>query len=732
MTLRTHIAMLLFSVGMTLWHAGAPAQDTPPADGKAALEEIVVTAQKRSERLIDTPQSVSALTGADLAKLGATQLSDFVSTVPGLQFSTQGAGRSTISLRGVTTGNDVGQTVGIYVDEVPYGSSASFVKAAQLGLDVGLFDLERIEVLRGPQGTLYGASSMGGVFKYVMHTPSLTEFGGSVQAGLADTRHGGTSYNGAAVINAPLAKDKAALRASAFYSRDGGYIDNLGRGQKDVDAGKLYGGRVDLLLQPTDELSVRINGFAQNNRRDGVRYSEFDFTGVPVNGSLDQDHSLEEPFSSDFRLASATIGYDFGTATLTSVTSYQSATATYTPDVTQILVPLLAQLGIVGVEAAGNTETSETKKFAQEVRIASPSSQSLEWLVGGFYTDEKSTLVSRTISYGGNFVPLPIEAYAFRSPSSYEEYAVFGNLTYHLTDKFDVSGGVRFSWNNQKFEQIALGLLVVGVPEAKSDESVVTYLANARYRFSDRVMAYARFATGYRPGGPNPGVVDPLTGQPLFRPTFESDTLESYEVGVKAETPDRKFGIDASAYYIDWNDIQVVAFAGAFAGFVNAPGAGITGGELTLTAKPVNELSVVGTVAYNDSSLNAAVPELGAAKNERLPNVPHVTATVSVDYTDRDSAFGPSVGASLRYISDRPVSFDNNFGNPQYDLPDYATIDLRAGATFGAAAVQFYVRNLFDKRGQQSGLTYLAPFGGPAQITIVQPRTIGLNLTTHF
>jgi outer membrane receptor protein involved in Fe transport len=212
--------------------------------------------------------------------------------VPALSFSTSGPGQTQLTLRGVTAGNDIGPTVGVYVNDVPYGSSTAFTNASSLSLDAGLFDMDRIEVLRGPQGTLYGASTMGGLIKYVTAAPELDVLSGSAQAGVSDTRHGGISYNGAAAINAPIVSDKIALRANGFYSQDGGFIDNLALGRKDVNRSRVYGGRADLLLKPTDALSIRIGGYIQNIHRDGTAAADYTLAGEPVDTALDQRRLL--------------------------------------------------------------------------------------------------------------------------------------------------------------------------------------------------------------------------------------------------------------------------------------------------------------------------------------------------------------------------------------------------------------------------------------------------------
>ncbi len=718
------------ATGVMFPQAGA-AQSSAGVGAAPDPNDIVVTAQKREERLLDTPQSVTALSADDLAKLGATQFSDFASSVPGLQFTTQGPGKSSVSLRGVTTGADVIQTVGIYVDEVPYGSTSAFARGAQLALDVGLFDLDRVEVLRGPQGTLYGASSMGGVLKYVTSKPDLAGFEGRLQAGVSDTRHGGVNYNGAAVVNVPLATDKAALRASGFISRTGGYVDNLDTGEKDVDRGKVYGGRLDLLLRPVDDLSIRLTGFAQNVRRENALYSHYTLGGDPVDGALDQRHPLAEPFRSNFRLVSGEVDYDFGAASLTSVTSYQTGRAEYILDASGLYAPLLGGL-IPGIAAVPVSFDLRTKKFTQEVRLASAPG-TIEWLAGAFYTREKSSNFQVVDALDSNLALLPnVDVAHVSLPSVYREYAFFGNLTWHLTDKLDATGGVRYARNDQRYEQKATGLLVGPAPEAKSGAGVVTYLANARYRFGRNVTAYARFATGYRAGGPNFVARDPVTGDLLAPLSFKSDSLDSYELGLKAETADRSFGIDAAIFMIDWKDIQLPTAAGGVSVLTNAGSARIKGAELTLTARPGSGTTMTGAFAYNDGYVTEDTPAVGARKGERLPNVPHFTAAINADHVETSNPLRPSVGASLRYVSDRTSSFDLNGGFQQYEMPDYVTVDLRAGLSAGPVDVQLFMRNLFDVQGQLSAETSLSILGGPAQVSILQPRTIGISASARF
>lgn len=714
--------------GVAYAQAGAPA--TGPATA-AQHDEIVVTARKREERLIDVPQSVTSLSGEDLGRLNATQFRDFANTVPALSFTSEGAGKTQVSLRGVTAGVDIGPTVGIYVDDVPYGSSSAFSNASSLALDVGLFDLDKIEVLRGPQGTLYGASTMGGLIKYVNIRPNLSAVAGMVQAGLSDTAHGGESYHLAGAANLPIATDRAAIRASAFYTRDGGFIDERVSGRSNVDRSEIYGGRLDLLIQPSDALSIRLAGFLQNIDREGTPASDFTLAGEPVDRRLDQRRLFTEPFRNRFRLVSGTIDYDFGPMQLTSITSYQSAKTQFRQDASAVYVPALAQFGIT-LGAVAIDQGRETEKFTQEIRLASANNDRLEWLVGSFYTHERSDNTQQTIQLDPNGQPFPLNLATLSIPSTYEEYAGFANLALNLNENFQLSGGLRYAGNRQRFEQIGSGLLIGSVPETKTSDEIATYLLNARYKFGENATAYLRFATGYRPGGPNFVVNDPATGLPLADATFRSDSLESYEAGLRWQTADRSFAIDAAAYHIDWSDIQVVTIAGGVSVIANAGAADVDGAELTLTARPIPGLTSSAAFAYQRARLSEDAPLLGASDGDRLPNVPRFTAAWTIDYRLSDTGIQPRLGATLRHISRRNAAFDNNPQLPQYRLPAYTSVDLRAGATFGAVDMQIYVRNLFGTRGQISAFTALSSAGGPAQVTMLQPRTFGLSFTARY
>jgi len=700
------------------------------------LEEVVVTAQKYEQKLGETPLSVTALSAKDLAALGATQFRDFANTVPGLTFTTSGVGATQVNLRGVTSGVNVSPTVGIYVDEVPYGSSTPFAGSASLALDVGLYDLSRVEVLRGPQGTLYGASTMGGLLKYVTIAPDVHQYEGTARAGVAATEHGGVSYDVASAVNLPFGSDKAAARLSGFYSHDGGYINNSGLGRTDVNQSDVYGGRADFLIEPTDQLSIRLNAYLQKISRDGTNTVNYDLaTEKPIYGSLVQQTILAQPFNEKFDLYGATVVYNFGPAALTSVSSYQSLKNDSLLDGSPLYVPILNAVlphppfpifGATGVQYGISTD-----KFTQELRLAATGS-TIDWLVGGFYTHENSHQSQLVVSQAPDGSPLDINVATAELPSTYEELAGFGTVTWHATGKLDLAGGLRYSHNSQSFEQIGSGLLLGSNPQAKSSEDVTTYLANLRYRANDNVMSYLRFATGYRPGGPNFVGSDPATGLPIGNPAFEADKLQSYEGGIKASTSDRRVSADAAVYLINWDNMQIDSARNGVGVVANASTARSTGAELTLTALPVPALSLVGTFAYINAKLTADAPDLGGADGDRLPDTPKFAGTISGDYTFNADGYASTIGAMVRYVGDRLHSFDASAGEPQYHLPSYTSVDLRGSIAFGSANLRLYVRNLFDERGQLSADTVLTQTNGPAMISIMQPRTFGMSVDVKF
>jgi len=742
-------------------------EDVPVAETETASggeDVIYVTAQRRSQLLIDVPQSVTAVGEAVLGRQQADSFLEYAPLVPGLSIEQSTPGESRVILRGVNTGS-VGSTVGIYVDETPFGSSTSLGNAAVLAGDFDTFDLARVEVVRGPQGTLYGSNALGGVLKFVTNVPDPSRFEARAQAGIESVEDGGLGWSGNAMVNLPIGEN-AAVRASGFYRHNPGYIDRIGLPGEDVNESDSYGGRVSLLFEPTDALSVRLTALAQNIRVDsGSSFDADPATLEPIDvdpgtGDAIGDRLVRTEFypvvnDVDYRLYNGTINWDLGFGTLTSATSYGTLDQLQLIDNTAALGPTIS-----GIYAAfaGITEPLgifldaqiDQEKFTQEIRLASPDSDRFEWLVGAYYTNE-------SVAINQFFRIFEIDTLVIRDPallgqaeflfaqleSDYEEIAGFANLTWHVTDQLELSAGGRYSENDQSSSQIidgAFPLLTGGTPGeilvGNSDEGVFTWSLSALYEASDTTSLYARVAKGYRPGGPN--VVPPGAG-PDFPFQFVADTLVSYEAGIRTQTADRVFAIDASAYFLDWSNILVFAAFPTAVGDVganaNGQGARSFGFEATASIRPTRGLSFLINAAANHSELTDDTPPVtGGFDGDRLPFSPKFSGNISADYEWALSGSATAfVGGNLRMVSQQAAGFDSTFRTAfgrQPQIPGYEAIDLRAGVELERFTVTAFVRNLTDS----GGLTSLAAFtpGLPISVAAIRPRTFGVTLGANF
>ena len=748
--------------------------DTTGSNDADRSDEIIVTAQRREQTLLQVPLSVSVVGGEQLERLQAKSFLDYAQLVPGLNVTQDNPGQSRLILRGINTGS-VGSTVAVYVDDMPFGQSGSLANGAILAGDFDTFDVARIEVLRGPQGTLYGSNSLGGVLKYVTNEPNTTKFEVRGQAGIEAVAHGDTGYLGNAVVNVPLG-DTLAFRASGFYHRTPGHVDVVGRTGDNVDQADSYGGRGSLLFKPTPDFSIRLFALAQNIRADSPSSFQANpatlqpvnpVTGVATGGQQLRFEKYPEHHNVDYRLYSGTIAYDFGVAELTSITSYSTQRQDQVIDISTngargLANALYAPTAPNTVGLAFRNDAS-VKKWTQEVRLASAKSDTFEWLVGGYFTNEKTLLSQEFLPFTLTtqaFIPTALGA-PFNAPKfvtasiqgKYEEYSAFGSATLHLGPRFDITAGGRYSHNKQSSVQ-QVNQLGTGAPQfGSSNESVFTWSVSPRFELNDHAAIYARVAKGYRPGGPN---FIPPGAAPGFPTEFGSDTLISYEAGIKAETADRTFAIDAAGFYVDWDNILILTSANSSAGpvGVNANGqkARTYGGEATFTLRPTRGLTAAINVAYTKAFLRGdTVSPTGGGLNltgglngDRLPFVPEWQANFSLDYEwEMGSNITAFVGGDVRLQSDQKAGFSAGyraaFGR-QINLDGYETVNLRAGLDFGPFTAQVYLRNVFDSDGLVNAGAY--PFSVPAALggtaiplinaTSIRPRTFGATVGFKF
>ncbi|APZ98837.1 TonB-dependent receptor [Sphingopyxis sp. QXT-31] len=715
-----------------------------PAHAEEAGEsesDIVVTAQKREQLLIDVPQSVSVVSGDALENVQAISFSDYLKLVPGLQLNQTTPGFGRLVIRGVNTGG-VASTVAVYQDEMSFGSSSGLVNGAILAGDFDTFDIERIEVLRGPQGTIYGASSMGGVLKYVTKKPDTGALEVRARGSVEATKGGDESFLGSAVVNIPLG-DTLAFRASGFYRDYGGYIDSIGTAgsdvEKNINDSKSYGGRASLLFRPSETFSVQLSAYSQNLKTNASNNVDSDpATGRTLYGGLTQSQFVPEGTDVQYRVYSAVVEADLGFANLVSATSYSTLRQVFRADLTTQFGGLIE--AVFGTpNDFFNQQTTRVRRLTQEVRLQSPESDSFEWLVGGYYTRERG-LIDQEFNavQPGTLTPvagLPLLGVAQLS-SRYREIAGFANATLHLGERFDLTFGGRYSDNKQSALQVSDGVLAGGpntLPVARSSENVFTFSVAPSFEISDQATVYARVAKGFRPGGPN--VLAP--GAPVELGSYSSDSLISYEVGVKAETADRTFGIDIAAFHIDWKDIQVFGIVNNFGINFNGGKAESNGLEFTANLRPTNGLVFSLNGAYTDATLKDDTPaQVGGLAGDRLPYTPKYSIGANADYEwDLGGETQAHVGASLRSLSKQPAGFDFAFrsanGRQRY-LPSYEVVDLRAGLDFGRYSLEVYAKNLFDSEGKTS---FEVPGNiplGAAGTAVIRPRTIGATLTAGF
>jgi iron complex outermembrane recepter protein len=709
------------------------------AGGNTELSTIVVTAEKRPEPILSVAGSITALTAGQLQKTESVDLEDYAALVPGLDLISQREGQTQLVLRGITTGSSTpNATVAIYEDDTPYGSSTAFAGGNQLTLDLDPSDIQRIEVLRGPQGTLYGASSIGGVLKYVTTPPGLDNYAGRLEVDGDTVDGGGSGYGLRGMVNIPLAKDTLGLRVSAFDRLDPGYIDNAQLDRSNVNATRVYGGRVALLWKPLDRLSVRLTAQYQNLHSGGM--SEEDVDGAtlqPLYGDLVQKRFSNEPLDIQYFLSSGVVTYDLGWATILSATSLSSLHETQFNDLTTTYAPVLGPpLGIPDLGIAFDTPIDQ-HKVTQEFRLTSSSDQALEWQAGFFYTHEQSSHGEQFDPFQtSNGAPIPVNLLNGSLNDRYTEYAAYGDIDYHFTTAFDVLGGLRYGTNSQNYNQPESGALVgpAGTVFATSSDHSTTFLFSPRYHLDEDNIVYARIASGYRPGGPNAlTTAEAAAGVPS---SFRPDTLINYEVGYKANLFQHSLTLDLSAFYIDWRDVQIQTLFQGFDASGNGGTAKSQGVELSAIYAPVDGLTLTGDLDYNDAELTADAPGINAKSGDELPNVPKLAASLGADYSfPLFTSWQGFVGGDLHYLGDRVSGFVSGVpaGFERPVMPSYTTFNLRTGLKHDAWTVELYAKNIGNSRGITS-LRSLAfnGFSNPYAAAIIQPRLIGISLSMQY
>lgn len=786
-----------------------PAEEAKPEESREDVftEVITVTSMKREQELKDVPMSVAAPTEELLRSRGADDMETLSANVASFSVQNLGPGQSQIAMRGVSGGQivrdqpGVKEQVGVYFDE-------SVISLSLFTPDIDLFDVSRVEVLRGPQGTLFGSGSLGGTVRYISNQPEIGSEDRVAEVAIGAIDGGDVGGDVKAAVNVPMG-DKAAMRITAYYNALAGYTDAIQPGggvDKDVNTGDRTGARVAMRFAPNDHFTITPRYFYQKVTGDGWNREDlFNILANPFTTTRPQVHigerevftQIEEPFTDKFQLADLNLAYTFGGgASLTSVTSYIDRDVLVVRDATALTAsvnggtlgtagfcPHCADDDVFAIDAPLDDAT-QVQTWSEELRLSSPSGGRFNWVAGGFYstTDKhygQSLIVDGFQDQSGltfsTTVPdftytVKDELYWSTLDYNLDQWAVFGEGTWSVSDRFNLTGGLRWYDFNEDKHQIFDGLFADFGGQVNDNSTSADGLAPrliASWAVGSLTRLNAQVSRGFRLGGVNDPILrDLCTPADLvafggFR-TWEDETAWNYEIGTKSSIMGGRGSFNVSAFYMDISDLQAVVTAGTCSSriVVNVPQAHSAGLELELSAATSDHFDFSVTASYDDSQLDSTVGAASAAvsglrEGNRLPSVPKFQASAAATYqwTVNQSWLGyltgtyQHVGSRFTQFSDYAAgfgtvnltSFPNDIGGPYTqntftfdpELPAYDLINLRFGLVIGQWDAALYVNNVTDETAL---LSLDRERGTLARVGFItnQPRTYGISTRVHF
>jgi iron complex outermembrane receptor protein len=785
----------LFSATPALAQTGGGAQGGGAQESESNTE-IIVTATKRASTVQDVPFSINAQSEADIQRSGATTIEDLSRNVAGLTVQNLGPGQSQVAIRGVSSGQivrdqpGVKEQVGVYLDE-------SVISLSLFTPDLDLFDLNRVETLRGPQGTLFGSGSVGGTIRYITNQPRLGRTEGQIEANLnlVDGDDLGGHLKGA--INLPLGAN-AAVRVVGYHTEYGGFIDALREGggvDRDINDGHRTGGRISVLFEPTENISITPRVLYQEIEANGFnRQDVYNLYANPFNTTRprvtfrerEQFLLLDERFKDETLIADLVASIGFGNVELTSVTSYTDRSILVSRDASALTGSVSVDLGFpaAGVLLPSNLrDTTELETFTQELRLGSTGDGPFQWVLGGFYSDVKRIYEQRlptpgydaftdqvlgagtsaAVRNGFDVVDSPFNS---DLPYDIEQKSAFGEASYEL-GRLTATVGLRY-YDFQEVRDIAFGGLFADATRrtgetTKSDGVNPRFLLS--YEATDQITINAQAAKGFRLGGVNDPLNLPLctpadrtTFEP-FEGAFQDETLWNYELGVKSQFGGITF--NAAAFYTDINNLQVTLDAGTCSSRIvfNVPNAHTQGIEFELSAEPIDnfDLSISGSLieAEFDSTLTSGGNVIGGIREgNRLPSVPEFQISASAAYTAELASDGTAAifTASVQHVGSRYTQPGDQENNPRtfvhglpfggqpagsattldLKLPSYELVNFSAGIELpNQLTVIAYINNVFD---ENPILSFDRERGGRARLgfQVGQPRTFGVTARKRF
>lgn len=708
--------------------ASAASDGTKRETSIQTLDTVFISATRRRELARDVPGQIDVLSASKLQDAGAKTMTDYMANVPGVNVNTAGsAGGNSVTIRGVSAGQEIAPLVGIYVDDVAIGSTSAWLGGARNAFDMSLLDLHHIEVLKGPQGTLYGASAMGGLIKYVTNAPDTYEFAGTLGLGVRAVKGGGNASTVSAVLNVPLSEGVAALRIAGFKDAAPGYVDQTGLAPlKEANSASSHGLRVAALFEPSSKFRIKLSAMRQDAHSDGTDQVPTDASTLqPILGKFVGRQDVQQPSDTRTSLLTAELEYELGWAKFNSITSTQHRRYGSIGDNRQYATLLPA----LGIQTAAAYDANQLNRTTQEFRLTSESGHQLDWIAGLYFNQEKATNTqgSNAVTTAG-----PLSLLAATIPSTFREAAIYGDITWNIDRQWALTAGMRAARNKQTFQIDADGILIGPTPTSvKNDsaETAKTYLLTVRYAITPQSNVYLRAANGYRPGGPNSPIYD-TAGTLLVPPTYQHDSLWSYELGYKADLLDKMLSLSTSIFDIRWNNLQQFGMAQGISYLTNGGKAEVKGAELGATFAATRDWKLSAAMNLSDGKTTEA-SNISAA-GVRLPNSSRFSASLGVSH-DFEIAGRPSyAGISARYIGDRHAGFAGSSLAPDLVLPGYAVADFQAGIDFKHAQLSVFLRNAFNRYALLSANAAAVSLGGNWSMSVLQPRTFGLALNAPF
>jgi len=743
--------------------AGPSASPTPAAGTSTSVDsgEIVVTALKRATNLQDTPISISAVTEKTLTHLGASSVNDYFRQVPNLQVEGNAPTSRRITIRGVRSAGEA--TVGLYYDETPLtGPNGTTQDASSTNPDVNLFDVERVEVLRGPQGTLYGSGSMGGTLRLIFNKANTHDWQGATEAQGTVTKDGDPGFYVKGMINAPLVDDKLGLRIVAYRQRVGGYVDDVALNKKNINESNSYGGRAMLTFTPTDNLTIygsasyqksKLNGQSEWYQRLGEKDYATDFVAIGRTNDELKLYNLTARWDMDWATFTVTSSHytwrllrnsDYS-ATLSANRTNATACRNYFSITSACSADQLSTFAAYADSRVPGLlyQPMRLNTWNHEARLnGSLFDDAIDWTLGAYYEKRKDRIDSQVAqadpTTGEVIKPLDLTAWRYVT-NNVKQTAFFGEVSYKPVRKLTLTAGVRrFDYDKTVGGEVVVSNYITQsyiTPYSEVDASASGWVSkfNASYEFNRDLMIYATAAKGFRPGGANniPGLTTGLV-------SYSPDSLWNYELGLKSQLFDRMLTFNAAIYQIDWSNLQVQATSanGAFSFLTNAGKARIRGAEIEAVLRPMQGLTLSTGLGFTNAKLtedqtNSSILISGSTglDGDRFPNVPKFNGSFSAEYV---FPLNDTVDGLLRADLTHTGKSASQF-RPTYvyyeKQPAYDNVNLRAGVETDKWGAYVFVQNLFNEIGP---LSVSSGFGFQDRITSLTPRTFGIMARKSF